>query len=112
MSTTATSRSTAFGIMTVLAHAARALGGAGARIREALGNRWTAKALFEFSDHELADIGLRRADLYCAFAAPVATDPTSELARIAQGRQMWMPARHRCHGEADALPPAVRGRIE
>jgi len=49
-------------------------------------NRRAIYHLGDMSDTELADIGLRRADLRVAFQAPFGTDPTEQLGFIAQAR--------------------------
>ncbi len=49
-------------------------------------NRRAIYHLGEMTDTELADIGLRRADLYLAHASPFGVDPTERLGIIAEAR--------------------------
>jgi uncharacterized protein YjiS (DUF1127 family) len=49
-------------------------------------NRHHAATLHELSDHQLADIGLTRADLVVAMHAPLHTDPTARLSSLARER--------------------------
>ena len=49
-------------------------------------NRREVYRLGEFSDAELADIGLTRADLHVAVASPFAIDPTASLGVIVRRR--------------------------
>jgi uncharacterized protein YjiS (DUF1127 family) len=51
-----------------------------------LANRRHARELMELSDHQLADIGLTRADLAIARRTSFASDPTQCLAEIARQR--------------------------
>ncbi|WP_420408318.1 DUF1127 domain-containing protein [Hoeflea sp.] len=53
-------------------------------VNRALINRAGARRLKEFSDRELADIGLTREDLGHAFSKPLTVDPTIEFARRAR----------------------------
>jgi uncharacterized protein YjiS (DUF1127 family) len=53
-------------------------------VNRALINRAGARRLKEFSDRELADIGLTRDDLGHAFSKPLTVDPTIEFARRAR----------------------------
>ncbi|WP_422372812.1 DUF1127 domain-containing protein [Hoeflea sp.] len=53
-------------------------------VTRALINRASARRLNEFSDRELADIGLTRDDLGHAFSMPLTADPTAEFARRAR----------------------------
>ena len=52
----------------------------------ALRNRREMYHLGQMSDLELADIGLRRGDLFVATADPLTIDPTGRLNAIANGR--------------------------
>lgn len=52
----------------------------------ALRNRREFYHLGQMSDIELADIGLRRGDLYVAGENPLFIDPTGRLGEIAEGR--------------------------
>ncbi len=52
----------------------------------ALRNRREFYHLGQMSDIELADIGLRRGDLYVAGENPLIIDPTGRLGQIAEGR--------------------------
>ena len=53
-------------------------------VTRALVNRAAVRRLNEFSDRELADIGLTREDLGHAFSKPLTVDPTIEFARRAR----------------------------
>ncbi|MEQ8480977.1 MAG: DUF1127 domain-containing protein [Hoeflea sp.] len=53
-------------------------------VTRALINRAGARRLHEFSDRELADIGLTRDDLGHAFSMPLTVDPTIEFGRRAR----------------------------
>ncbi len=55
-------------------------------LNRAFGNRREVAKLAELSDHQLADIGLMRTDLEVVMRGPVATDPTTGLARLARER--------------------------
>ncbi|NMG40780.1 DUF1127 domain-containing protein [Chelativorans sp. ZYF759] len=57
-------------------------------IARALENRRATLELAELSDHQLADIGLTRADLAAVRRLPVGQDPTASLADIAHRRSM------------------------
>lgn len=52
----------------------------------AISNRSEVSRLSELSDHQLADIGLRRGDLIVALRAPIDVDPTVRLDSIARER--------------------------
>ena len=54
------------------------------RVAKAQFNRRLAKRLEEYSDKELADIGLTRDDVRYGLAIPYHSDPTIELARRAR----------------------------
>ena len=56
-----------------------------AAVFQAFKNRREMYRLGEMSDLELADIGLRRADLFVAMDAPATVDPTVRLSRLAAG---------------------------
>jgi uncharacterized protein YjiS (DUF1127 family) len=49
-------------------------------------NRRAIYHLGDMTDTELADIGLRRADLHVAWRAPFGVDPTERLGIIAEAR--------------------------
>lgn len=66
----------------LLPRAFRALGA----LSRALSNRRAMRRLGELSDHDLADIGLRRSDLAAARGLPLTSDPTCFLARRARER--------------------------
>lgn len=77
--TAAAQRVTAFALR--VAEFARAAGRA----------RWNRRAILdlsELSDHQLADIGLTRADLAAARRLPIGQDPTASLADMAHRRSM------------------------
>jgi len=59
-------------------------------------NRREFYRLGEFSDAELADIGLTRADLHVAVASPFAVDPTASLGVIVRRRMDEHAARSVC----------------
>ena len=48
-------------------------------LRTSLRNRSEVSALAEMTDHQLADIGLTRADVLTALAAPLSCDPATTL---------------------------------
>ncbi len=52
---------------------------------QAFKNRREMYQLGEMSDIELADIGLRRSDLFVALDSPATVDPTIRLSRLAAG---------------------------
>lgn len=56
-----------------------------AALFQAFKNRREMYHLGELSDIELADIGLRRSDLFVALDAPATVDPTTRLTRLAAG---------------------------
>ena len=62
----------------------------------ALKNRREVYRLGEFSDAELADIGLTRADLHVAVASPFEVDPTVSLGVIVRRRMDEQAARSVC----------------
>ncbi|TKT74126.1 DUF1127 domain-containing protein [Aquamicrobium sp. LC103] len=49
-------------------------------------NRRQINRLCDLTDHELADIGLRRTDLLVAMRSPMSTDPTAHLSMIVRER--------------------------
>jgi len=63
-----------------------------AGLGRAIGRAWTnrrhAIELSELSDHQLADIGLTRADLAAVRRLPIGQDPTASLADMAHRRSM------------------------
>ncbi|WP_299866819.1 DUF1127 domain-containing protein [uncultured Hoeflea sp.] len=54
------------------------------KLMRAVLNRRAAHQLREFSDRELADIGLTRDDIGVGLSMPLSTDPTLEYARRAR----------------------------
>lgn len=54
------------------------------KLARAVLNRRVARKLEEFSDRELADIGLTRDDVGHGLSMPLSTDPTLEYARRAR----------------------------
>lgn len=56
-------------------------------------NRRAVYRLGELTDWELADIGLRRADLHVAIQSPLGVDPTAHLGVIAEARSLETLAR-------------------
>lgn len=56
-----------------------------AALFQAFKNRRAIYQLGEMSDIELADIGLRRSDLFFALESPATVDPTIRLSRLAAG---------------------------
>ena len=70
--------------------AGAALRGLLARLEAKLGAWWcyrtTVRELEDLSDRQLADIGLRRADLHVAYNTPFGVDPTERLGIIADAR--------------------------
>lgn len=60
-------------------------------------NRRHMTQLANLSDHELADIGLRRSDVSLAMISPLNVDPTAQLSALAgERRRIENAARHVC----------------
>lgn len=57
-----------------------------ARLIQIWRNRRETESLLELSDHQLADIGLTRADVDCALRVPLTCDPTFSLRQARQSR--------------------------
>jgi uncharacterized protein YjiS (DUF1127 family) len=57
-----------------------------AKLLRAVRNRREMYHLGEMSDVELADIGLRRGDLFQVAESPLRTDPTGQLNALVKGR--------------------------
>jgi uncharacterized protein YjiS (DUF1127 family) len=57
-------------------------------VGRAWSNRRATLELAELSDHQLADIGLTRADLAAVRRLPIGQDPTASLADMAHRRSM------------------------
>ena len=68
-----------------VATVARVASGAGALMR-AIVNRRQVNRLGDLSDHQLADIGLKRSDLVVAMRTPFGIDPTVRLSELANER--------------------------
>ena len=74
----------------------RVANGARALLR-ALLNRRELTRLGDLTDYELADIGLKRADIELAMRSPLAVDPTAQLSALAhERRRVENGARHVC----------------
>lgn len=112
MSSTIASKSPAAAFATTILSIVRAAAARVTSFAMAQVNRWMVKQLCDFSDHELADIGLTRSDLRIAFDGPVHADPSLKLAAIARGNSMKMSGVV-VHGTESAdFTPLVRGREE
>ena len=75
-------------------------------------NRWMAKQLCDFTDHELADVGLSRSDVREALDGPLHADPSLRLAAIARGNSVNMNSVVARRAESVEFTPLVRGREE
>jgi len=112
MSMTLASKSNASATATTTASFVRVVAERTTAVAMALVNRWMVKQLCDFSDHELADIGLSRSDLHSAFDGPFHTDPSLKLSAIAHGNSMKMSSVV-VHGTGSVeFTPLVRGREE
>lgn len=112
MSMTLASKSHASASVTTTTSLVRAVATRMAAFATALINRWMVKQLCDFSDHELADIGLQRSDLRIAFSGPVFADPSMKLAALARGNSMKMSGVVARGTESVDFTPLVRGREE
>lgn len=65
-------------------------------ILRAMVNRRHLGSLSELSDHQLADIGLVRADLHTASITRMPADPTSTLSALSKKRHVEKLARRVC----------------
>lgn len=110
MSTTVASKSYAAAFATTTASFVRAVAQRSTSVATAMVNRWMVKQLCDFSDHELADIGLSRSDLRVAFDAPVHADPSLKLAAIAERNAARMSSSVVRGTESVEFTPLVRGR--
>ena len=113
MSTTLASNTHAAAIVTTPASLVRAAAERIAFVAKVLVNRWMTRQLCDFTDYELADIGLSRSDLKQALDGPVYADPSLRLAAIARGNSVNMRSVvvHRRVTSAE-FTPLVRGREE
>ncbi|WP_237152297.1 DUF1127 domain-containing protein [Oryzibacter oryziterrae] len=75
-------------------------------------NRLVAKQLHDFTDYELADIGLTRNDLRDAFSAPLSVDVSRQLAHTAAARSLDIARNYALGIRGDIAAPPVRGRSE
>lgn len=112
MSTTLASHTYAAAFVTTFASLVRAAAERTAFVAKIMVNRWMAKQLCDFTDHELADIGLSRADVREAFDSPLHADPSLRLAAIARGNSVNMNSVVLRRAESVTLTPLVRGREE
>lgn len=81
-------------------------------VAKLLVNRWMAKQLCDFTEHELADIGLSRSDVRVALDGPLYADPSLKLAAIARGNSLNMSRFVAHRAESVDFTPLVRGREE
>ena len=112
MSTTLASHTYAAAFVTTFASLVRAVADRTAFVAKILVNRWMAKQLCDFTDHELADIGLSRADVREALDGPLHADPSLRLAAIARGNSVNMNSVVARRAESVEFTPLVRGREE
>ncbi len=112
MSTTLASNTHAAASVTTSASLVRAVAERTASVAKLLVNRWMAKQLCDFTDYELADIGLSRSDLRAAFDGPLHADPSLRLAAIAHGNSVNMNSVVVRRAASVDFTPLVRGREE
>ena len=112
MSTTLASTTFAAAFVSTFTTLVRAVAERTGLVAKIMVNRWMAKQLCDFTDHELADIGLSRADVREAFDAPLHADPSLRLAAIAQGNSVNMNSVVARRAESVDFTPLVRGREE
>ncbi|MCM5559123.1 DUF1127 domain-containing protein [Pleomorphomonas sp. JP5] len=112
MSTTFASRTYAAAFVTTFTTLVRAAAERTASVAKIMVNRWMAKQLCDFTDHELADIGLTRYDLRVALDGPLHADPSLRLAAIARGNSANMSSAVLRRAESVNYTPLVRGREE
>lgn len=112
MSTTLASRTHATAFVTTFTTLVRAAAERTASVAKIMVNRWMAKQLCDFTDHELADIGLSRSDLRVALDSPLHADPSLRLAAIARGNSANMSSVVLRRAESVDFTPLVRGREE
>ena len=112
MSTTLASTTFATAFVTTFTSLVRAAAKRTGFVASILVNRWMAKQLCDFTDHELADIGLSRSDVREAFGGPLYADPSLRLATIARGNSVTMNSVVARRPESVDFTPLVRGREE
>ncbi|SCM76711.1 hypothetical protein KL86PLE_40516 [uncultured Pleomorphomonas sp.] len=112
MSTTLASNTYAAAFVTTSASLVRAAAERTAFVAKILANRWMAKQLCDFTDHELADIGLSRSDVREALDSPLYADPSLTLAAVAHGNSVKMSSVVARRAESVDFTPLVRGREE
>ncbi len=112
MSTILASNTYAAAFVTTSTSLVRAIAGRTAFVAKILVNRWMTKQLCDFTDYELADIGLSRSDLREAFDGPLHADPSLRLAAIARGNSVKMNSVVVRRAESVDFTPLVRGREE
>jgi uncharacterized protein YjiS (DUF1127 family) len=112
MSSTLASNTRASASVTTSASLVRVVAERTASVAKLLVNRWMAKRLCDFTDYELADIGLTRSDLRAAFDGPLHGDPTLKLAAIARGNSVNMNSVIVRRERSVDFTPLVRGREE
>ena len=112
MSTTLASTTFAAAFVTTFTSLVRAAAERTGFVAKIMVNRWMAKQLCDFTDHELADIGLSRSDLHVALDGPLYADPSLRLAAIARGNAVNMNSVVVRSAESVEFTPLVRGREE
>ena len=112
MSTTLASTTFAAAFVTTFTSLVRAAAERTGFVAKIMVNRWMAKPLCDFTDHELADIGLSRSDVREALDGPLHADPSLRLAAIARGNSVNMNSVVARRAESVEFTPLVRGREE
>lgn len=112
MSTTLASTSFAAAFVTTFTSLVRAAAERTGLVAKIMVNRWMAKQLCDFTDHELADIGLSRFDVREALGGPLYADPSLRLAAVAHGNSVKMNSVVLHRVKSVDFTPLVRGREE
>ncbi|WP_036838799.1 DUF1127 domain-containing protein [Pleomorphomonas oryzae] len=112
MSTTLASTTFAAAFVTTFTSLVRAAAERTGFVAKIMVNRWMAKQLCDFTDHELADIGLSRFDVREALDGPLYADPSLRLAAVAHGNSVNMNSVVLHRVKSVDFTPLVRGREE
>ena len=112
MTTTLASTTYATAFVTTFTSLVRAAAERTGFVAKIMVNRWMAKQLCDFTDHELADVGLSRFDVRLALDGPLHADPSLRLAAIARGNSENMNSVVARRAESADFAPLVRGREE
>lgn len=112
MSSTFASSTFAAAFVTTFTSLVRAAAERTGLVAKIMVNRWMAKQLCDFTDHELADIGLSRSDVHAALDGPLYADPSLRLAAVARGNSVNMNSVVLHRTESVDFTPLVRGREE